>query len=533
MTPNCLFVYPKFTSQSFWNYRATCELVGAKYPAAPLGLATIAAMLPKGWPARLIDRNVEELTKADCDWAEIVLLGGMISQQPDHLALIDQFRAQGKTVIVGGPDATNSPHLYAKASHLVLGEAEISLYEFLEDFQQGAAKHVYAAGDRKADVTKTPIPRFDLLKTDRYLHVGIQIARGCPFKCEFCDIIELFGRVPRVKPPEQVLSELQALYDFGYRGHVDIVDDNFIGNRSAAKKLLPVMKEWLVKHDWPFEFSTEASLNLASDEELMKLMQDVGFAAIFVGIESPDEATLQQMQKRQNTIGSIPESIHKIMKHGMIVNAGYIVGFDGEKGSVAKGTIDNIEATAIPVNMVGLLFALPTTQLTRRLEKEGRLFPNFDVPPDDVSCQTVAGLNFETLRPRREILRDFKEIIAVSYAPEKYFGRIRRFLPLMDCSKKRLKLPLSKQIKDLRGFAKLIWQMGIVGDYRGEFWSTLALCLIRNPRSVRYVVALAALYLHFGTFKDHILQSIERELNLPDREPLSVQVPELGVAVTA
>lgn len=507
----CLFVYPEFTSQSFWNYRETCELVGAKYPAAPLGLMTVAAMLPQAWEIRLVDRNVEDLQHSDVEWSDIVFIGGMISQQPDHLKLIERFRQLGRTVIVGGPDATNSPHLYSQASHLVLGEAEVSLPEFLADFQKGQAKHVYAAGDRKADVSQTPIPRFDLIQFDKYLHVGIQFARGCPFKCEFCDIIELFGRVPRVKQPKQILAELKTLYDLGYRGHVDVVDDNFIGNRSAAKKLLPEMKRWLEQYRFPFEFSTEASINLAHDEELMGLMQDVGFSAIFVGIESPDEETLKAMQKRQNTKLSIPESIHKIMRHGMMVNAGYIVGFDSEAGSVARGTLANIEATNIPVNMVGLLFALPTTQLTRRLEKEGRLHKNFDVSPDDVACQTVAGLNFDTLRPRGEILSDFRKIVSESYLPSNYFGRVRRFTQLMDCSKKRLQLPIQKQLRDLLGFLRLIWRMGVRQPYRLEFWHTLFHGILRNPRAIRYTVALMALYLHFGKFKYHILASVDKE----------------------
>lgn len=479
-------------------------------------------MLPPEWEVRLVDTNVEELKHQDVEWATLIFMGGMISQQPDMLSLIDRFRAQDRTVVVGGPDATNSPHLYARASHLVLGEAEVTLKEFLADFGTEKVKHVYMAGERKADVTQSPIPRFDLLKFDRYLHVGIQVARGCPFKCEFCDIIELFGRVPRVKRPEQVMKELQQLYNLGYRGHVDIVDDNFIGNKSLAKQLLPQLSQWLKSHNYPFEFSTEASINLANDEELMSLMQNANFAAIFVGIESPDTATLKAMQKLQNTSRPIPESVHKIMRHGMMVNAGYIVGFDAEKGSVAEGTLQVIEDTAIPVNMVGLLFALPTTQLTRRLEKEGRLHENFDVSPDDAACQTVAGLNFETLRPRLQILGDFRNIVDESYRPANYFGRVRRFGRMMDCSKKKLRLPLIKQLKDLRGFARLIYKAGIKAPYRREFWYTLYDCLMHNPKAIRYVVALAALYLHFGEFKHHIVNAISKEIDRVEKLPQPV-----------
>ncbi|MBI4404551.1 MAG: B12-binding domain-containing radical SAM protein [Deltaproteobacteria bacterium] len=508
----CLFIYPKFTAPSFWNYRAACDLLGAKYPAAPLGLITVAAMLPESWEVRLIDMNVEPLSEEAIQEADLILIGGMIAQQSEHLSLIDHFHTLGKTVIVGGPDATNSPHLYDKADHLILGEAEVTFKGFLKDFCSGRAQHIYSAKNEKADLSTSPVPRFDLLKLSSYLHVGIQIGRGCPFKCEFCDIIELFGRVPRLKPPSQVLHELDVLYSLGYRGHVDIVDDNFIGNRESAKKFLVELHSWLKTHNWPFEFSTEASLNLAKDPELLRLMQEVGFCAVFVGVESPDEHTLRAMQKQQNTIAPIPESTHEILRHGMVVNAGYIVGFDTESGSIAENVLELIEATSIPVNMVGLLYALPSTQLSKRLQKEGRLHEHFDIAPTEVACQSVAGLNFETRRPRSAILSDYKKIVEQSYAAAKYFGRIRRSLRIMNCSKKRLRLPISKQLRDLQGFSRLLIKMGIESRYRNEFWKTLFCCLFFNPRSLRYVVAMCALYLHFDPFKEYVLSFISRDI---------------------
>ena len=309
------------------------------------------------------------------------------------------------------------------------------------------------------------------------------------------------------------MSELDTLHALGYRGHVDIVDDNFIGNRSAAKVLLPKLRTWQEEHNWPFEFSTEASINLANDEDLLKAMKSVGFSALFVGIESPDTVTLKAMQKQQNTSRPIPESIKKIISHGILVNAGYIVGFDSERGSVAPGTLKNIEETLIPVNMVGLLYALPTTQLSRRLEKEGRLHKDFEVSPDDVACQTVSGLNFDTIRPKSNILEDFKEIVDKSYEPASYFGRVKRCSLLMDCSEKKLKLPLKQQIRDLKGFAKLVWQMGIKASYRRHFWDVFFTILLKNPKAIRYAIAPMALYLHFGPFKNYILASIDREIS--------------------
>ena len=240
-------------------------------------------------------------------------------------------------MVVGGPDATSSPHLYDQADYQVLGEAEVTLPLWLADFQRGVAQHRYEPAALRADVSSSPLPRFDLIRLDRYLYPAVQFGRGCPFLCEFCDIIELFGRVPRLKTPEQLLKELDALHSLGHRGHVDFVDDNFVGNKRDVKKFLPHLIAWQQAHDWPFEFSTEASINLADDDELLDLMQKAGFSAVFIGIESPDEETLRAMQKRQNTKRDLCQSLFKIYDHGMFVNTGYIVGFDNERGSVAQG----------------------------------------------------------------------------------------------------------------------------------------------------------------------------------------------------
>jgi hypothetical protein len=515
----CLLVHPEFRQASFWNYRATCDLVGAKYPASPLGLITVAALLPADWSCRLVDCNVETLTDADLAWADLVFIGGMIPQQSSSLALIERCRAAGRTVVVGGPDATSSPHIYDRADHLVLGEAEVTLPRWLRDREAGTAQHRYECGEEKADVSRSPLPRFDLLKFDRYLHVGVQFARGCPFRCEFCDIIELFGRVPRLKTPAQLLAELQRLHDLGYRGHIDFVDDNFIGNKHAVKEFLSVLREWLDGHDWPFEFSTEASINLADDDALLGLMQQVGFSAVFVGIESPDEETLRSAQKSQNTKRVLADSIRKLYSYGMFVNTGYIVGFDTERGSVAPGVLDLIEASAVPVNMVGLLAALPNTQLTRRLAKEGRLFEDFDIAPDDCGDQCTAGLNFTTLRPRGDILRDYRRIIAESFTPEAYFARVRDVGAALNCSVKRLRVPLRQRVRDLACFGRIAWRMGVRRSYRAEFWRTLASCLRRNPRAVRYAVALMALYLHFGDFRGFLLGRLDADIARADAEP--------------
>ena len=528
---HALLVYPEFRSASFWNYTETCKLVDGRYPAAPLGLCTIAAMLPSSWEIRLLDRNVDPWDESALEWADLVLTGGMMPQQRDCLELIHRARQKGKRVIVGGPDATSSPHLYAEADHLILGEGEVTLPRFLEDLAAGTPRAIYQ-DPRKADVETSPVPRFDLLDFSKYNHIGIQWCRGCPFNCEFCDIIELFGRVPRAKSSEQIFRELQRLYDLGYRGHVDLVDDNFIGNKKLVKEFLPKLKVWLEDHEWPFEFTTEASINLADDPVLMKLMQDVGFFAIFVGIESPDEQTLVSMQKRQNTHRSIPDSIHKIYEHGMFVNAGFILGFDTEQGSVARGIIECIEQTGIPVSMAGLLTALPTTQLTRRLASEGRLPKDFDVAPEGDGDQCTAGLNFVTRRPRAEILADYLQVIETIYSPKNYFGRVLRVGKSLKSSGRRFRPTLRHRLRELKGFFRMTMKLGFARTTRGPFWRTVFGSLWKNPKSIRYTGALIALYIHFGPFAQYVAKRIrgalDKERQNPAPSPAPVQVRGLA-----
>jgi hypothetical protein len=528
--PRALLVYPKFLSASFWNYTETCKLVDGRYPAAPLGLCTVAAMLPEDWEIRLHDRNVDAWDDNLLDWAEIVLTGGMLPQQRDCRDLIRKAHAKGKTVLVGGPDATSSPHLYDDADHLILGEGEVTLPQFLADFAAGTARKVYR-DERKADVQQSPVPRFDLLQFAKYNHIGVQWCRGCPFQCEFCDIIELFGRVPRAKTTAQILAELQCLYDLGYRGHVDLVDDNFIGNKKLVKQFLPELKVWLEQRGWPFEFTTEASINLADDPVLMQQMRDVGFFAIFVGIESPDEATLVAMQKRQNTHRSIAESIHKIYAHGMFVNAGFILGFDSERGSVARGVIECIEATSIPVAMAGLLVALPTTQLTRRLAAAGRLHADFDVQPDGDGDQCTAGLNFDTVRPRADILADYLQVLETVYAPESYFARVARIGEQLDSRARRFRPSLRQRLKELKGFVRLIGRLGLQRATRRPFWRVVLRSLWKNPKSIRYTIALAALYLHFGPFSRYVAGRIRAALAI-ERAKAVPPAAKVGLAAS-
>jgi radical SAM superfamily enzyme YgiQ (UPF0313 family) len=515
---NVLMVYPRFAGGTFWNFAATCEVFGARYPAAPLGLITVAALLPAAWTIRLVDRNTEELTDDDLVWADLVMTGGMLPQQHDTLEIIDICRAGGKPVVVGGPGATSSPHIYARANFRVLGEAEGIIDQFIAAWEAGAREGLFEAEKFTADVTKSPIPRFDLLKFDNYLHVGVQFSRGCPFTCEFCDIIELYGRVPRAKTNAQMLAELEALYRLGYRGHVDFVDDNLIGNKKAVRSFLLDLRAWLEAHDYPFEFTTEASINLADDTNLLQVMNEANFVGVFVGIESPDTDTLVMAKKKQNTRRSLVESIHRIYAAGLFVHAGFIVGFDTEKNAVADTMIALIEDAAIPVCMVGLLYALPNTQLTRRLAKEGRLYPEPDVIPKGNVDQCTHGLNFETLRPKQEILLDYKRVLEKIYDPVAFAGRLRRLSDLLDNSTRKRQTRADDARRRFGASEILHRIITNLPEPRDMFWQTFTECLSTNPRSARWIVALMALYIHLGPFSRYVIQQIDQKIDEIERE---------------
>ena len=501
-----LLIYPRFSTATFWNFAVACELVGARYPAAPLGLIMLAALLPANWDIRLVNRNTEELMESDLAWADIVMTGGMLAQQADTMELIALCHRHGKPVVVGGPDPTSSPHVYVAADFRVLGEVEGIIGEFI-------------APKFTIDVTLSPIPRFDLLKFEHYLYVGVQYSRGCPFTCEFCDIIELYGRVPRAKATRQMLAELEALYQLGYRGHVDFVDDNLIGNKKALKTFLPELAAWLKARDYPFEFSTEASINMADDHELLRLMREANFFTVFVGIESPDPKTLVHTRKKQNTRRNLADSVHKIYRAGMFVTAGFIVGFDSEEVSMADAMADFIEESAIPVCMVGLLYALPNTQLTRRLATAGRLHQDFDVATPELGDQCTATLNFDTLRPLSEILRDYRRILERVYDPSAFAGRLERLSDMLDRSGRPRDLPAGDKRLQVR-----IDRDG-AQDYQPDACRMRA--VLANVRQMRQaepgVISLyrmlMAFYLHLGPFTRKVIATIDAKLEELDLVP--------------
>jgi radical SAM superfamily enzyme YgiQ (UPF0313 family) len=524
--PNVLLVYPRFAASTFWNFAATCELIGVRYPAAPLGLITLAALLPPSWSVRLVDRNAEELSESDLAWADMVMTGGMLAQHNDIAQVISIVQARGKPVVVGGPAITSIPEGYRAADFQVLGEAEGIIGKFVEAWDSGARKGVFEAERFETDVTTSPIPRFDLLNFDYYLHIGVQFSRGCPFTCEFCDIIELYGRVPRTKTTPQMLAELDRLHALGYRGHVDFVDDNLIGNKKAVKAFLPHLARWLEQHDYPFEFTTEASLNLADDAELLALMNQANFFGVFIGIESPDPETLSMTRKKQNTRRDIADSVHRIYAAGMFVIAGFIVGFDSEKGPMADAMVELIEQAAIPVAMVGLLYALPNTQLSRRLAREGRLHPLPEFVPQGHGDQCTNGLNFDTLRPRREILEDYRHVLDRIYEPAAFAGRLRRLTDMLDNSGRKGQMRTTDARRKFGSIAMLQRLMSSVPEPRDLFRETFSHCLRTNPRSARWIVGQMAFYLHLGPFSRYVMREIDRKIERLDAAPAPPRTDE-------
>ncbi len=424
MNRRALLVSPRIPT-TYWSYKYALPFVRKKALLPPLGLLTVAAMLPEDYELRLIDMNVEALLREDIEWADMVFLSAMIVQQKSFDEVVARCRECATPVVAGGPYPTSSYANIEGVDHFVLDEAEYSLPEFLRDWERGQARHIYRA-DGKPDLDLTPLPRFDLVDIKLYESMPLQFSRGCPFDCEFCDIIELFGRKPRTKDPRQFMREVDHVYNTGFRGSLFIVDDNFVGNKSKAKKLLPRLAAWQRAHRYPFSLSTEASITLAQDEELLDLMVAAGFTMVFIGIETPDAKTLAMTHKTQNLREDVLSSVARIQKKGIEVSGGFIVGFDGETEDIFERQKEFIQKAGIPTAMVGLLIALPHTQLYRRLKQEGRILSE-----THGNNTHDFDLNFIPQMPKQKLLRGYKWLLNQVYAPRNYFERsltlIRRF----------------------------------------------------------------------------------------------------------
>jgi radical SAM superfamily enzyme YgiQ (UPF0313 family) len=482
-----LLVYPEFPN-TYWSFKHALPFAGKRSAYPPLGLLTLSAMLPQNWEKRLVDMNVRRLKDADLQWADIVFASAMIVQQDSLRGVIDRCKALGVRVAVGGPFVSTGMEHVADADFLFPGEAETTVPEFLRDLEMGVPQHVYQT-DEKPDLTRAPIPDFSLVEMSRYSSMAVQYSRGCPFNCEFCDIIEIYGRVPRTKTNEQMLCELDALYRTGWRGPLFVVDDNFIGNKKNVRRLMPDLCEWMERHKHPFRLFTEASVNLADDDELLALMKRANFRRVFLGIETPVEESLKETQKSQNTRRSLIESVRRIQSHGMEVMAGFIVGFDHDPADIFQRQIDFIRESAIPMAMVGILSALPDTQLWRRLEREGRLLS------EGAGTNTEASLNFVPKMDRQTLIDGYKKIMRTIYSPAEYYERVRASLKFTTSSSYYPAKTFKKEY--ITGFFRVLFRLGMADPSRKEFWRFLRRVYSERRDLIGDAVVLAVMGYHF------------------------------------
>lgn len=492
---NILFVNPEYPS-TFWSFRYALKFISKKASFPPLGLLTVAAMLPKEWQLRLIDLNVRPLNDDEIRWADYIFIGGMSVQKRSAQDIIARCRSMHKPIVAGGPMFTAHYDEFEGVDHFVLNEAEVTLPRFLKDLQRGSAERLYTAHEW-ADVTTTPLPRWDLINLKYYSSMNIQYSRGCPYDCEFCDITVLYGRLPRTKTAEQIQAELDALYLRGWRGSVFFVDDNFIGNRRKLKhEVLPAIIEWMERHRYPFTLNTEVSINLSDDEELMRLMARAGFDTVFVGIESPNEESLMECRKIPNKRRDLIASVKKIQRHGMQIQGGFIVGFDNDPPSIFERMVAFIQESGIVTAMVGLLNAPRGTKLYQRLLQEGRLLSAISGDNTDFS------MNFIPQMDREMLVKGYQKVVQTIYAPKQYYTRVKKFL-----SDYRLPEVQRLQIRfvHLKALLKSVVLLGIIGKERFYYWRLFFWSLTTRPRLFPLAITYAVYGYHFRrVFEQHM-----------------------------
>jgi radical SAM superfamily enzyme YgiQ (UPF0313 family) len=482
---NILLIYPKFP-ETFWSFTYALRFIKKRSAFPPLGLLTVAALLPEEWPKRLVDENTEALTDDDLDWADLALIGAMALQRKGADRIIARCKSKGLKVVAGGPLFTAEPEAFAQVDHLVLGEAELNLPALIADLNDGCPKRIYQA-DGYPDIRETPVPLWDLISMRRYASMNIQYSRGCPFDCDFCNITALFGRTPRIKTPQQIIAELDAMYAAGWRGNVFFVDDNFIGNKRSLKThLLPALIEWR-KDKKGFVFFTEASINLADDPELLELMSKAGFDSVFIGIETPDENSLTECCKIQNKNRDLIQDVKKIHRSGLQVMGGFIVGFDSDTPSIFQRQIDFIQNSSIVTAMVGLLQAPPGTRLFDRLAGERRISAEFSGDNVDGRTNIIPAMGLERLT------EGYLAIMKHIYSPRGYYQRVKGIL-------KELKSPSATVPADwqrLLAFWRACLRLGILGKERYQYWRLMMWTLVRRPRMLPLAVTLAIYGYHY------------------------------------
>ncbi len=482
-----LLVYPE-TPPTFWSFTSALKIISKKAAEPPLGIITVAAMLPQNWDIKLIDMNVSPLLDKDILSADYVFLTGMSVQEKSFRDVIRRCNILGTKIVAGGPLATIHFDDYLGVEHFVLNEAEITLPLFLEDLNNGNPKQFYTT-DEFPDIINTPVPRFDLLERKKYAAMAVQYSRGCPYDCEFCSITLLNGRKPRTKTTKQFLDELDALYDLGWRGGISIVDDNFIGNKPILKNdLLPALINWNKEKKFPFTFGTEVSINLADDENLMQLMVAAGFNSIFVGIETPNTSSLSECGKSQNLKRDLSNSVSILQSNGLAVSGGFIVGFDNDPENIFEQQIEFINKSAIVTAMVGILNAPKGTKLFNRLKSENRLLEHYTGNNTDGSINFIPKMNYA------ELIKGYSKILSNIYSQKEYYERLKKFLQEYHLPKLKGGMISWDEIKI---FFKLTWRIGITEKGKKYFWKLLAFTIFRQPRKFVLAMTMAVYGFHF------------------------------------
>ena len=484
---NILLVNPDIPP-TFWSFKNALKFISRKAVVPPLGLLTVASLLPREWHTKLIDMTTAKLHDRDIKWADYVFITAMFIQRKSADEVIERCRKIGRKVVAGGPLFTSIPEQYVHVDHLVLKEAEKTLPLFIQDVRNGCARKVYNTHE-KADLLQTPIPSWNLINMKKYAMMCIQYSRGCPFNCDFCDVTTLFGHKIRTKTTEQILKELEDLYSRGWRDEVFFVDDNFIGNKKLIKtELLPAIIKWMKTKQYPFSFNTQASINLADDEELMNLMVEAGFDCVFVGIESPNEDSLSECNKVQNKGRDLVACVKKIQRFGMQVQAGFILGFDSDKASVFDNLIHFIQKSGVVTAMVGLLNAPRGTKLYNRLMNENRL------SKESTGDNTDFSMNFIPKMGTQELLKGYKKVVSTIYSPGNYYNRILTFLKDFKPGKNNKS---KYRYCHIKAFIKSIWRLGIIDKGRLSYWKLIFWSLIKKPQHFHLAVTLAICGFHF------------------------------------
>ena len=493
---NVLLIYPEFPD-TFWSFKHALKFIRKKSASPPLGLLTIAAMLPTDWNKRLVDLNIQRLTEKDLAWADTALISAMTVQHQSAREVAARCRAAGVKVVAGGPLFTIEHEQFDDVvDHFVLNEGELTLPPFLNDLAHGCPQHIYTTTDYP-DIQQTPIPQWELLDLKRYATINIQYSRGCPFNCDFCNVTALLGHRPRTKTAAQIVAELDGIYRLGWRDNIFFVDDNLIGNKRSLKtELLPALIEWR-KDKIGIAFNTEASINLADDEELMQLMIAAGFTAVFIGIETPDESGLAECSKKQNLKRDLVEDVKRMQRAGLQVQAGFIVGFDSDTPSIFQRQIDFIQKSGIVTAMVGLLQAPPGTQLYARLKREGRLLEFASGDNVDGTTNIIPRMNLDMLRA------GYRQILQYIYSPKQYYQRVKTFL--REYQPSPVKVPLDFQ--HIMAFFRSSIRLGIIGRERIQYWNLLFWILFRRPKLFAQAVTLAIYGYHFRTICERHVQA--------------------------